>query len=517
MQKTIYKKQFVLCFFLSAASLIYAQEEHYSPAAIEKMKMNWAWNLSSNAAGLKADKSKNYSVLSGGYDIQNGDFHRVMDGNRNSNLTFKTEGGINIRDFYFWGRFNYTRNTVKDAKFNASLINPYRGMPYFVADTNTSDWKRQYYELEYKINFPHINKWSFGIGGEYHAYMGAKQRDIRTENYYMSLAVRPGAVYSINEQHHIGLNFEYDRIKEESNMDNVNVYIDQPFYMLRGLGNATIGIGSGRITNYTGSTLGGGLQYHYSGIIEMMLTSNYAIKVEDAEDSFINPRKEGTVTDYSWHHKALFRTKGIENTHYLELEYIQQKTDGIEYITKFDDTESFKGYITLHKNIRSTYTDKHLGISYSWTKNQGNEYKYLLGGKVNYTNSDDRYLLPESKKQAKNISFEAFGKRNFILSDKLDKRFLIGTKLIYTKNIDGTYQYGGAFKEYPIHSQLEKRDNEYDSSGFFNAQLSATYSQKVNPSGKTNLFVNARFTHSKAQNKSFGNRNNLLISIGCNF
>ena len=176
MQRTTYKKQLLLWIFLSSVAVTSAQEAGLSPAAAEKMKMTWVWNQSSNAAGLKLDQSKNYATLSGGYTLQNGKYHRVMEGDKNKSLTLNTEGGVNIRDFYFWGRFDYARNAVKDARFNASLIDPYRGMPYFVADTLSSDWNNQYYELEYKINFPAIGeKWLFGVGGEYYAYLAAKQ------------------------------------------------------------------------------------------------------------------------------------------------------------------------------------------------------------------------------------------------------------------------------------------------------------------------------------------------------
>lgn len=518
MQRTTYKKQFLFWLFLSSVAVMSAQEAGLSPAATEKMKMTWVWNQSSNAAGLKLDPSKSYATLSGGYTLENGNYHRVMEGDKNKSLTLNTEGGVNIRDFYFWGRFDYTRNAVKDARFNASLINPYRGMPYFVADTLSSDWNNQYYELEYKINFPAIGeKWLFGVGGEYYAYLAAKQRDIRTENYAMKLSVRPGVVYSVNSGNHIGLNLEYGVFKEESNMSNVNVYIDQPFYELRGLGNAIIGIGSGRTTNYIRKSLGAGLQYHFSGSIDLMLTGNYLTSVEDAEVSFTNPRKEGTVVDRVWHQKASLKTKGEDHTHYLDLEYIQRMVKGIEYVTKFDDTETFKGYVTLYKSIRSTYASKFLSVGYSWTKNQGDEYTYLLGGKVNYTDLDDNYLLPKSRKHARNIIFEGFGKRNFTLSDRLSKKLLVGTRLIYGKNIDGSYLYGGAYKEYPIHSQLEKRDNEYDTSGFFAVHLSGVYSQKINRSADVNVYVRADASYAKAQNKSFGNRNMLSFSIGCNF
>ena len=81
-----------------------------------------------------------------------------------------------------------------------------------------------------------------------------------------------------------------------------------------------------------------------------MLTGNYLTSVEDAEVSFTNPRKEGTVIDRVWHQKASLKTKGEDHTHYLDLEYMQRIVKGIEYVTKFDDTETFKRYVTLYKS-----------------------------------------------------------------------------------------------------------------------------------------------------------------------
>ena len=102
-RQTTYKKQFLFWLFLSSVAITSAQKAGLSPAATEKMKMTWVWNQSSNAAGLKLDPSKNYATLSGGYTLQNGNYHRVMEGDKNKNFTLNTESGVNIRDFYFWG------------------------------------------------------------------------------------------------------------------------------------------------------------------------------------------------------------------------------------------------------------------------------------------------------------------------------------------------------------------------------------------------------------------------------
>ena len=55
------------------------------------------------------------------------------------------------------------------------------------------------------------------------------------------------------------------------------------------------------------------------------------------------------------------------------------------------------------------------------------------------------------------LVFEGFGKRNFTLSDKLSKKLLVNTRLIYGKNIDRSYLYGGTYKEYPLTRSEERR------------------------------------------------------------
>lgn len=500
------------------ASFVSAQEENRSPAAIEKMMLDWMWHKTSNAAGLKLDNAKTYSVLSGSYNMEEGSFHRVMDGEKKNRLALKTEGGVDINNFYFWGKFNYYRDAIKDAMYNASIIDPYRGMPYAVADTNSSNWNNQHYELEFKINFPKINdNLLVGIDGQYHTSIGAKQRDIRTENYYMLLALRPGVIYSINRANSIGFNLEYFSIKEESKMSNVNTYIDQPFYQLHGLGNATIGIGGGRTTNYIGNNVGGGIQYNYSGAVNLLLSSNFSLKVEDAEISFTNPRKDGSVIDKVWRNKLLLQTKGINQTHYVELDYVQRDIDGIEYITQFDDTESFQGYLTLSQNIRSTYANKLASVEYKWTKNRDQEYRWLLGTKLSYLEFNDEYILPFSENVGKNIRAEIISKRNIFLSDRLSKRLLLDTKLMLSNNIDGHYTYGGAFEEYPVNDDLVGRDNDFANAKYWSAGLFATYSQQVKEKDNLQLFVKAGMLYSKATSFDFNNRQSISVSIGCNF
>lgn len=515
--KKIKYKQLTLLLFASLVFVATAQENR-SPASMEKMKLDWMWSKTSNAAGIKLDSVYKYSVLNAGYNIESGDFHRVMNGEKSKRLAFSTEGGVDVNKFYFWGKFNYSRDAIKDAMYNASIIDPYRGMPYAVADTNSSDWNNQHYELEFKISLPKLNdRLSIGLDGQYHASLGAKQRDIRTENYYMLLALRPGVVYSFNKNNHLGVNLEYYSIKEESKMGNVNVYVDQPFYQLYGLGNATIGIGGGRTTNYIGNNLGGGVQYNYSGVVNLLLSGNYSVKVEDAKISFTNPRKDGSVVDRVWNNKLLLNTKGRDYTHYFEMEYTQRGIKGIEYITEYDDSESYQGYVTLDKNIRSTYNTKEASVGYKWTKNKNREYVWLLGAGVSYLEFGDKYILPFSSDNGKNAQFELLGRYNLIFKGNLNRRLLFDANFMISNNLSGSYSYGGAFKEYPVNDKLVGRDNDFNNSEFWRAGMNVTYSQKVNSINNIHLYVKGGVLYAKANSFGFNNRKDLVINIGCNF
>ena len=63
------------------------------------------------------------------YVIQTiGDFRRPQQGKKKT-YEVCAEGGVNLDKIYLWGEFRYSRNAIKDANFNASIIDPFRGMP----------------------------------------------------------------------------------------------------------------------------------------------------------------------------------------------------------------------------------------------------------------------------------------------------------------------------------------------------------------------------------------------------
>lgn len=124
-----------------------AQTDGSSQQSIERKKMESLWfSNTNNAAGAQLDNMGYYSQLGINYNHTDGDFQRTQLGTNNNGYGFSTDGGgqfDNLKGAFMWGYFNYSHDKIHGARYNASLIDPLRGMPFYLADTNTSNWIHQ--------------------------------------------------------------------------------------------------------------------------------------------------------------------------------------------------------------------------------------------------------------------------------------------------------------------------------------------------------------------------------------
>lgn len=490
-----------------------------TPASLEVQKEKSLWFKSSNAAGLLLDNPIKYSSANISYETVAGSFHRPQTGDKENNLSFATEGAMLFDDVYAWGGFNYSRKSTKDAAFNASIIDPFRGMPYMVADIHSSDWNYQFYDLSFKVSTNKFNENVFlGFEGKYEAHGAAKQRDPRTENNSYQLTLNPSVVFAINEKHNLGFNVKYYNFKEESGMSVSNVYVDQTYYTLYGLGRAIERVGRGYTTNYEANSWGGGLHYNFNDESwNILLSSDYNYKVEDVAISFTTPRNDGTVKDGIWKTKLQLMKKGENLGHHFMAEYTERDIDGIEYITEYDNDINNPGYKILHKDIRSTYKTKEATFDYDLSLNRGNEYTWKVGAGVKYKKQDDTYLLPRSVKNYETLAFQVRAKRNIFLSNELSRRLLIGADFSISNSLSGKYEYNGGFADYVTVTRFETSDLNYLITDFYSVGGSAVYSQQVKKGSQANLFAKVDLRYTKARDFGYGNRHSALFSIGCNF
>ena len=105
-------------------------------ASVERLKSeSLQFSYSDNASGIQLDQMDYYSQVGLGYDIEKGSFKRAQEGEHNTGYRFFTDGGGTMKALkgaFIWGSFEYSRDQLRDAEYNASLIDPLRGTPFLL-------------------------------------------------------------------------------------------------------------------------------------------------------------------------------------------------------------------------------------------------------------------------------------------------------------------------------------------------------------------------------------------------
>lgn len=510
-------KHIAICLLLSAGLQANAQE--FSPAAMEQLKMQRLWLHSQNAAGMTFDDTTQFSNLHVNYLLQDGNFHRPEEGQKESTIGVSSEGFMNLDKALVWGSFSFQQRNLTDAGYNASITDPFRGMPYYVIDPHQSDWRNQYYDLRFRASTPLINdRWAIGLEGAYQASLAAKQRDPRVDTRFYNLQIIPGITYRLNDAHRLGLSLRYESIKEDSRMENKVTDIDQTYYILYGLGTAVQGIGGGRTTNYYGDRLGAALQYNFqSATWNVMLEGSYDMRAENVEQSFTSPKKDAGVKEQTLLLSATAYRTGKHYSHYVKADYMNRHMDGIQYVSQYDNSESLDGWNVLYKSIRSTYDTQKAHLNYTLMRNRGNEYSWKMEAGISYWKQNDEYIIPHSWKNSENILVTLGGKKNFRISERMCNRLLLDIHAGYNKNLSGEYIYNGSHADYISVTGLETSDANYLNSDYHHFGASLTYSQLVKEGTNTHFFVKAAFDRVGTSDFNFDNRNHFSVSAGCNF
>lgn len=506
-----------LSFIVPLATLVQAQEVA-NPAALDKLKTEQVSSAHGNAAGMSLEPSKAYTIvgLSGAYTV--GDYHKAMEGKSLRSLSAEAEGAVQLGKYHFWGRFLYDAEHAREVGYNASLTRPYRGMPYFVIDKNLSDWKNQLYLLQFKVGTPVFHELlSFGLDAGYSAEQGAKQRDVRSHNNAMNLYLQPSLLLYFNPETQLSFLLKYDSYKEDSRGRNINVYIDQTYYEMFGLGSATPRIGSGRTTNYLRNSFGGEMQYNIDSNVRAMIYLGANSSVEDAEISFSNPQRTGTIYSNSLYTGLELRTKAAPSMHALSLRYDLDNIKGIQYISQYDNTESFRGFVELYRSIRYLSTHSRLDASYEWSWNENHAYEWLFGLNVGMSNQGESYVMPGSSAKIIGSYAGVTLRKVTVFNADIQPTLDVAFSGSFHKNHKAQLFLDRKFVDPFVAQKLLQHDSNYMGADLWTGDLSITYSQKVKANSNTTLFLKGHCRHINPVNVVLGDRFSVGATVGCLF
>lgn len=503
---------------LAAGSMsLRAQDAALTPAAQELNLQNF-WFNSSNAAGMAMSPLLRYNDVSLQYDRSQGDFKDVLDAASQGGVTAATSGALAFKGFALYGDFSYNHSTSKGSLYNANMFEPTFAMPYYLADWNLSDWRRQTFDMGVKIAAPKMadDRLALGLNLRYSDKVGAKQMDPRAVSYVLNLQAAPSLAFAITPSATLGLTLDYERYKERTRHSCENYLVNQSAAMMRGLGYFTsvvIGgnMGVGDIL-YSGNRFGSALSFEGKGAAADFFTEvagGYGIIEVMERPSF--PRMRGkTATLYG--DIALKGNFGANRNHRASLTGSFSKVTGSEYTQELVTTPKRMWY-TVAVTPMSTYTFADAALNYDFYKNISDAgYDWKLGAEVDFSMMNQVYMVSYFK----NMSVDADVHFAYNFSFAGGSNLLAQVNAGYYHPLSGAYVYTGTTNtDSEIVTGMYPQELAYLTSQCAEAAAGATWSFPITKQ-LYNLYISAKAQYRKPLGAS-GNRLCAVATVGMLF
>lgn len=360
----------VLSILILSTTSAFAQNSYDYLATEFQKSTNISLNSGIFSSSIFDDRIQ-FSKVEISYNNESGDFHRVQTGDKITNLGFSSEGSYIGKRLYMIGKFDFTQNSNKGVRFT-SMLDPYRGTPYDLADSTYSNWRSQYYRAGGKIAYELVpNLLSIGVEVMTNVSRGAKQVDPRPKTNNSNIEFSPSISLS-KGSHVLSIAGGYRVFKENVDLILYNSSESQKIYEFKGLGQYTYDIFSTtqRERNYNGSGINGLASYKYeNGPLTLFLEGKYTNYTEEALD--IEESKLKLVGRF-YNNESMIKFKTQYQTQHslniLKLHYANINQSGREIIQVFDPSESVNNWITDSEvPQRWKYSNIDMGAEYSYS------------------------------------------------------------------------------------------------------------------------------------------------------
>lgn len=502
---------------LGAGSLsLHAQKAVNTPASLELNLQNF-WFNSTNAAAMAFSPLTDYATLGVSYVHNQGDFKQVLEPQSENDIVASTSGALHFKGFALYGDFSYTNSFTKGSLYNANLYAPRFSMPYYIADFNLSDWKRQSYDMGFKAALPTMaaGRLAFGMDVHYSDKVGAKQVDPRALSYVIDLQVSPSVAYNISSKTTLGLALNYERNKERTDHSCENYRKDQPVALMRGVGNNSISSVGGNMgvndylysANRAGATLSISSSNSAADLFAEVAGGYEKITVRE-NPKF--PRMRG-ATNTIFADAAFKANFGAKRNHRLSVTGDFSRVTGLEYTQELVTTPK-REWKTLAITPMSNYMFINALASYDFYGNMtGNSYTWKLGADAAFDMIDQSYFTALFNNMAVEARIKGAYNATFSGGSTLLAKLFAG----YRHPLSGQFiNSGSASADKRVVEEMYPSELAYLMSSSINARLSLTYSFIV--ARKQAMYIKADAQYIKPLSAST-DRINALATVGVLF
>lgn len=477
---------------LGAGSInLHAQTAAKTPVSQELNLQNF-WFNSRNAAAMAFSPLNDYASLDLKYSRAQGSFKSVLEPQGQNDIVAASSGAVHYKGFALYGDFSYTNSFSQGSLYNANLYQPRFSMPYYIADFNPSDWKRQSYDMGFKVSFPTLaaGRLAFGADVRYSDKVGAKQIDPRALSYVVDIQVAPSVAYNVSSKTTLGLALNYERYKERTQHSCENYRKDQPVALMRGVANnSTSSVGGNMGVNdylYSGNSAGASLSFCTSANAADLFAevSGGFEKVTVMENPRFPRMRGATSTIYA---DAAFKANmGAKRNHRIKLEGDFSRVTGSEYTQELV-TSPKREWKTLAVTPMSSYMFINVLASYDFYRNMtADSYTWKIGADAVFDMMDQVYFASAFNNMA--VESRIRGAYNAIFSG--GSTLLTSVAAGYRHPLSGQFiNAGTASTQKQILNEMYPSELGYLMSSNVNAGLSLTYSFLIGK--KQTIFVRA--------------------------
>lgn len=446
------KYNLLIGLLLFGSAGISAQTEDNKEESIAQLDLyqreNFAFDRS-DASALALGQWKSYSNIYVGINYKDGTFHRPQQSSSATDYLFSAEGALKMGEYRIAGGFALEQSYNKNVRFN-SIIDPYRGTPYILADSTGGNWQKQSYALWAKGASPFFyNLVSVGLDLQLNVDRGSKKIDPRPQSNVNSISVAPSVTLKQND-FSLGAYIRYRRFRENSNLILYNTSEPQKIYMLKGMGQYVYDIFSNneRERKYQGDGLGYGLTFGVNKEhTSMDVYMDYANYTEDAMDIESNkPRERGRLYETRYTGGTHINIYSERAKHLIAASYFWQERSGREIIQIFNssptvnawqtDSEAPRRSVNKQTAVKGSYSLFLFGNNRSKEKD---DYLWRFDLEANYETYSDTYKVMDSYLKYASCHLEAGAARNFAL--KGNNSLLIHVNGGYHSPSDKSFNY----------------------------------------------------------------------------
>ncbi len=454
----------------------------------DSIDLRHPWYQSGNAAALSAYPLGRKQLIYAAGHLEQGDFRRPQQGREQQQLTVFSEGYQPYRNAVFYGKFRYRQQTGQEVRWT-SILNPFRGTPYILADSIGGRWKKQLFELQAKAAAPlnAARSMHAALDLSYQTSTGARQNDPRPLSYVNELTVKPAIFWRFHPGHQAGAYLTYGHFQEEIGVEIRRNNFNYGLYKLKGLGvhDAPLTTSSGLSRKYNGHRKGAALQYGWTmPAFELLAEAAYYDYTERVTDNVTRPMQSGIYREQtalaaitvSW-------SRNYEQQLRAELHY--RPGEGTEIHQVPDPSNSF-GYITVLE-----------GVFYEAT-NTGGRISYLISGR--HTPEGSLWLIRTSAALAR--MDKAYVEAARPVSQQIDRVSIdasgeIGLRPRWRIGIKAAYQHVPAAALSPVaapsllkvYQELTIPDHAYLSSNHLYADASVRYLFRNHQANRSRFFI----------------------------